>query len=169
MRELLAFAHPVREQMRLDREVGDLAHVRARVGERHHRTRVAHDRDEVVGGARRQRLDEELLHVRLERQVDDELDRIDAPLGRDLGHARVERHQRMIEDAHAVVVGLAGLGADGATVVAVVRGVDEPGPDGVVAQEVLLLVERQRAELFPLGEHVEGEARLERRDDRDAA
>jgi hypothetical protein len=36
------------------------------------------------------------------------------------------------------------------------RGIYEPSPHGVVSQEMLLLVERERAELFPFGEHVEG-------------
>ena len=63
---------------------------------------MAHDRDEIVGRARGQRLHEELVHVRLERKIDDELDRIDAALRRDFGDGAVQRHQWVVEDAHAV-------------------------------------------------------------------
>ena len=81
-----AVAHPVPEQVGVDRRVGDLAEVRAGVGERHHRARMAHDRQQHVGILRVEaRLDEELAEVGLEREVDHRLDRVTPRCAGDVG------------------------------------------------------------------------------------
>ena len=76
-REVLPVTHPVGEQMGVDRAVRHLAHVRARIRERHHRARVLHDPLHRLGIEGRDRLHEEAVEVGLERDVDDRLDRID--------------------------------------------------------------------------------------------
>ena len=82
--ELLAVAHPVAEQVGVDRRVGDLAEVGAGVGEGHHRPRVAQGAQQDLLVLRVEaRLDEQLVDVGLDAEVDHRLGRVHAaPRGR---------------------------------------------------------------------------------------
>ena len=115
----------------MDRRVADLADVRARVGEGHDGPRVAQRAQQHLLVLRVEaRLDEQLLEVGLDRQVDHQLHRVDAPLAGHLGDGRVRR-QPLLVDPDALEVGRAGLRADAgpAAVVGVARGVDQPRPE----------------------------------------
>ena len=86
-REGLLLAHPVAEQMRLQRAVHDLRDVGAGVGEGHDRARMLHQLQRLALVLVGDRLDHEELHVALERHVDHQLDRMGVLLPRQLGHA----------------------------------------------------------------------------------
>ena len=122
----------------------------------------------AVGVERGERLHEELLEVGLEREVDDQLDRVDAARSRRIGDGGVRR-QRAVEHPHALEVGLAGLGADGAAVRAVVRRPDEPLAYRRISERLPLLLQRQRPNRCPFGQRVERQPAAERRHRPDAA
>ena len=108
----------------------------------------------------RDHLAEELIEVRLEREIDHQLDGVDAALGRELVHRGVRRGGAL-DDAQPVEVGLARLGADGVPVVAVVCGGHETCARLGIFERLALGVERQLPDFSPLGQLVEGQPGLE--------
>ena len=129
------------EQMRLQRTVHDLRHVRARIGERHHRARMLHHLEHVVLVFVRDRLAEEHLEVVLERDVDHRLDRMHAALRarHRTSTACIVRHR--VHQIDPVPIRRTRLGADDArTFVRRLRDVDERALDRRIAQLRLLLL-----------------------------
>ena len=157
----LALAHPVAEEVGVDRRVEDLADVGARVGEPHSGAGMAHEVDQTVVVLGDQLLEEEQVEVVLEGEVDHRLHGVDAPAGRFVGDGGVGREWRQ-QDPQPIEVRLAGLGPEGDAVVAVVGHVHESATDIGVAQQHPLLVLGPVADLLPLGELVEGETGAER-------
>src|SRR5262245_35018862 len=74
-----------------------------------------------------------------------------------------------IHDEDPIVPGATWLGADRPSLVPFPRGVHELAPEPRIAQPTLLLVERQRAELAPDREAVEGQVGPEREHDAERA
>ncbi len=154
--EVLALPYPIGEEVGLDRAVHDLAHVRARVRERHHRPPVAEEGKDGVGVLRGDRLHEQLLEPGGDGQIDHGLDRCH-PAGRGhLGHRGMGR-DCCVHDVQVVEIGTTGFGPDSPPVVAVLSRVDKAGPDGRVGQGGQLLARRPGPELPPLGQPVEGQ------------
>ena len=106
-------------------------------------------------------LEEEALQVLLEGEVDHGLHGTHAALARDLRHGAVRSLGRVHEE-DPLVGGGPRLGSDGLALVALPRGLDEPALHLRVAQPALLLFQRQRPQLLPHGQAVEGQAGLER-------
>ena len=168
-REVLAVADPVSEEVRLDRRVRHLAHVRAGVGEAHDRVRVGEAAHGPVVVERCERLPEELAHVGLERELDHRLDRVHTPLGGDLGDCRVRR-QRRVEHLHAVELGRAGLAAERLAVGALVGDLHEPGDDVRVVRVAAVAPRPGSARSSRhSGRRSKGSLRAERRERADAA
>src|SRR5439155_697358 len=105
-------AHPVAQQVSLERRAHLLAHVRARIRERRERPRVPQHAEHVLRVLVDERLHEHLIVV-LEHQVDHDLDRVAAKLRRQLGDRRVVP-VHSLHDEEVRVVGLPRIGGGGA-------------------------------------------------------
>ena len=167
-REDLPLAHPVAQQMRLQRGVDDLRDVRAGVGERHHRARVLHHRQHVVLHLVGDRVHEEPIEVLLQRQVDQRGGRIDPALARDVGHRAVRALHGVVDEDPLVREG-ARLGAERLLLGRVVGAGHQAAADFGIAKLPLLLVERQRAERLPRRQVIERQLGLEREQHVEAA
>ncbi|MEO5840356.1 MAG: hypothetical protein ABIQ73_11690 [Acidimicrobiales bacterium] len=100
-------------------------------------------------------LREHLSEIRLDRQIDHGVDRREAPFGRDFGDGAIGAKGR-VEHAQHVVARRTRLGADCLAVTTVQGFFDERrAPDGI-SQRGSLRVERQRAQLAPGRQLVEG-------------
>src|SRR5215471_17324634 len=83
-------------------------------------------------------LQEEPVEVLLERQIDDRLDRVDPALPRDLRDGTM-RALRRVHHENPLVRAQPGLGADRASLVTLLRGLDQTPAQLGVAQTSLLV------------------------------
>ncbi len=163
-RERLLRAHPVAQEVCLERRVDDLRDVGAGVGERHDRARMSHHLEHGVLIFVGDRVDEETLEVPLEREVDHRLGRIDTALARDLGHRTVRARDVVVEE-DPLVGERPRFGPEGPALGRFVGALDQTTPRLGVAQALSLLGQRQRAERLPRREVVERQLALERQHD----
>ena len=127
-RELLAVAHPVAQQVRLQRRIHDLGDVRPAVRERRDGPRVLQQVQHQVLVLVRQSLHEEHLEVAVEREIHERLHRRHPALGCDHVH-RAERRQRLCERIDVRPDGLASLRPERPPVVAVLGLVHQASPN----------------------------------------
>ena len=111
--EGLAVAHPMAQQMGLQRAVHDLRNVGAGVGESHHRTRVPDHLEHVVLVFVGDGLEKELPQIRLEGELDHQIDRVHRPGAGDVGDPFVFAQHR-IQDVEVLPAGRPRFDADDA-------------------------------------------------------